>query len=471
MKSNLKTLFALLIAVVIAFGSVSLGLAANLPATDDNPRVGEGNTMPAWYPVYPTNFTFYHDENAPRVNDDADLFTASEEQELESLILSVRNQLQRDVVIYTTDTSYGLSHKILAADFYDFNGYGYDTEREGFCLLICMETGNRGFYTCGTGSETMSLHTEEVANELDDDLEYYIKRAVNGNGTYYEAVENWVIGIYNLYTKGMTYAPEWQPDRGTSFTRTNNASALRVVDDAQVLTGDQVIKLTSQAKAISDKYGVDVVVHTSRTSYSMYMQEYSDAFYKYNGYGFGSNFDGILLTAFPSTYYDDDADSMQVVMTVSGKAADRMNETKEERLLDHYKSNAAGGRYYEGISDWLSATEHYLKTGRVPRSGMYWVVRTLIASAVGAIFGGITLSGAKKKMRPVRAQVNADYYIDRNQLNIQSLGDNLLYTTTSRTYSPVERSSSSSGGGGRSSYSGSYHGSSGSSHSGSGRSF
>ena len=38
MKSNLKTLFALLIAVVIAFGSVSFGLAANLPATDENPR-------------------------------------------------------------------------------------------------------------------------------------------------------------------------------------------------------------------------------------------------------------------------------------------------------------------------------------------------------------------------------------------------------------------------------------------------
>ena len=114
------------------------------------------------------------------------------------------------------------------------------------------------------------------------------------------------------------------------------------------------------------------------------------------------------------------------------------------------------------------------KTGRVPRTGGYWGWIAVLGAIVGAIFGGITLGAAKSKMAVPRVKQTAIDYLERDSLRINRVQDQYLNTTTTRKYSPVERSSgggSSGGGGGRSSYSSSYSGSSGTSHSGSGRSF
>jgi hypothetical protein len=67
----------------------------------------------------------------------------------------------------------------------------------------------------------------------------------------------------------------------------------------------------------------------------------------------------------------------------------------------------------------------------------------------------------------------AGAYLVRDALRIDNVLDQYTGTTTNKRYSPVQRSSGGGGssGGGRSSYSSSYSGSSGTSHSGSGRSF
>ena len=45
-----------------------------------------GNGLPSWYPDDVSSFKFYHDEKAPRVVDNADLFTDSEERAMEARI-------------------------------------------------------------------------------------------------------------------------------------------------------------------------------------------------------------------------------------------------------------------------------------------------------------------------------------------------------------------------------------------------
>ena len=71
---------------------------------------------------------------------------------------------------------------------------------------------------------------------------------------------------------------------------------------------------------------------------------------------------------------------------------------------------------------------------------------------------------------------NADAYLVSGSLHVKNLGDDFLDSTVSRQYRPEkqETRSSDSGGSsssGRSSYSSSYSGSSGNTHSGSGRNF
>ena len=113
-----------------------------------------------------------------------------------------------------------------------------------------------------------------------------------------------------------------------------------------------------------------------------------------------------------------------------------------------------------------------LKTGRVTRTPGYWGLIAVLGAFVGAAFGGIALSVAKRKMAVPRVKQTATDYLERDSLHIADVQDQYLNTTTTRKYSPVERSSGGgSSGGGGSSYSSSYSGSSGTSHSGSGRSF
>ena len=151
-----------------------------------------------------------------------------------------------------------------------------------------------------------------------------------------------------------------------------------------------------------------------------------------------------------------------------------MTEVNLERLESKVSNKNITGSGYEALSLGLKDLEHMEKTGRVPRTAGYWSWIAVLGAIVGAIFGGITLSVAKSKMAVPRVKQTALDYLERDSLRINSVQDQYLNTTTTRKYSPVERSSgggSSGGGGGRSSYSSSYSGSSGTSHSGSGRSF
>ena len=123
----------------------------------------------------------------------------------------------------------------------------------------------------------------------------------------------------------------------------------------------------------------------------------------------------------------------------------------------------------EACEQWLRELEHMKKTGRVPQSVGSWLLTVLGSILGGSAVGGISLGKAKLGMRAPRLQTNADAYLVAGTMQIRNAGDTLINTTTSRRYAPITRSSS--GGGGGSSYSSSFSGSSGSSHSGSGRSF
>ena len=438
---------------------------ADHPADVASGQDGRGGTegKPAWYPDDPAHFEKYHDPAAPRVVDVADLFTGEQEAAMEARLGEIRAELGKDIVIFTDVSSYDLGHDIYSADFYDFNGYGIGDEYEGVCLFICMDTAHRGFWTCCTGPETRALFTESIANQLDDRLFDYMV-----DGDYGDGVADWIENFRNLYRTGMPFPPAWLPEGG-AYTRTHDAAALRVVDELGALSGEELQSLTAQAKAISDKYGVDVAVATLRNTTDRFNRDFIDFYYEVKGYGFGENYDGILLTLVRDDYH-----STSCYVSGYGKGGEKLTEVNLERLESKVSNKNITGSGYEALSLGLKDLEHMEKTGRVPRTAGYWSWIAVLGAIVGAIFGGITLSVAKSKMAVPRVTQTALDYLERDSLRINSVQDQYLNTTTTRKYSPVERSSgggSSGGGGGRSSYSSSYSGSSGTSHSGSGRSF
>ena len=419
---------------------------------------------PPWYPEDPERFSFFHvGEKAPRVVDAADIFTAAEERGLEARVGELRRELQKDLVIYTDSTDYGLGHDICAADFYDYSGYGCGDDYEGVCLFICMDPDNRGWWCCCTGPETKGLYTEEIANLMDDALYEYMV-----DGAYAEGVADWVENFRRLYVKGAPFAPEWYPEAGAALTPFHSADAPRVVDELGLLTEPELAELTAQAAAIAQKYGVDVAIHTMESPWGLDYDEVSRAYYTHMGYGVGENYDGILLNVFKREGYY--ATSR---ITGFGSVNDRLSEVNHERMWNAFNDHSDNARYAAGAAQWLRQVDHMLRTGRVARSSGYWALIAFLGTLCGSIFGGVALWRAKAAMAVPVEKTDADAYFDGSS-RISDAGRELLYSTTSRRYDPEEEPSSRGSSGGsshRSSYSSSYRGSSGRSHSGSGRRF
>ena len=430
--------------------------------TEVNKRVGEGSSLPAWYPADPGSFQPYHNEAAKRVVDTADIFTDAEEAELEACLLRIRRELDRDLVICTDVSSYGLDQSIYAADFFDYNGYGCGDEYEGACLFICMDPEDRGWWVACTGSETMDLYTEDFANEMDDRLYEFMVE-----GRYAEGVTDWAENFRNLYRTGMPFPPAWYPEGGKPGPRRNDSASPRVDDSYGLFTENEAAALREKAAAISADYGIDVVIHTARSSGSLTPEEYAELYYECGGYGLGPDYDGILLTLF-SPYYD------QPTVYASGTALEKLNDRNLGRILIFVQDKAKEGKHYQAADGFLDRVRHMEKTGRVPRSPVYWALMSVLSLIAGSIFGGFSLAGARKRMAVPQLQENADQYMVGGPAQVQELANRLIGTSTSRKYIPPVTKSSGGGSSSsshRSSYSRSYSGSSGRSHSGSGRKF
>lgn len=420
--------------------------------------------LPDWFPDDPANFEKFHDETAPRVVDLADIFSDEDEAEMEERLAEIREEVQRDIVVYTDVTSYGFGEAVWSADFYDFNGYGIGDEFEGACLFINMDPNDRGWWVCCTGPDTRNLYSELYANQMDDELYEYMAA-----GEYTEGVKTWIETFRRLYVKGMPYAPEWMPDRDEDWERTHNSELPRIADDAGLFTEEEIAGLTEKAKSISDKYGIDVAVATTDSAGGMYLYDYAEKYYRYNGLGFGDDYDGLLLVMARNGY------GSECEVYASGKGADKMTDVNRSRLLSFCESDLASGNSYRAADGWLNNVRHMEKTGRVSRSLLYWLLTSLGGLAAGSAVGGVSLGGAKSRMAVPKPQVNADRYVVPDSLRVRKAGDQYLRSRKTRTYIPPaqDKSSHSSGGSsGHSTFSSSYSGHhSSTTHSGSGRKF
>lgn len=87
----------------------------------------------------------------PRLVDDADLLTDSEESALLGKLDQISETHQCDVVVVTTDSLEGKGSTQYADDFFDYNGYGMGTDDAGILLLVSMEDRDWAMSTHGFG--------------------------------------------------------------------------------------------------------------------------------------------------------------------------------------------------------------------------------------------------------------------------------------------------------------------------------
>lgn len=118
-------------------------------------------------------------EHPSRLVDEADLLSGSEARELEALLDDISEEAQLDVVIVTVDSLDGMYARDYADDYFDYNGYGMGSGKDGILLLVAMEDREWWISTRGFGIRAFT----------DAGLEYIEDRIIPelSDGDYSEA--------------------------------------------------------------------------------------------------------------------------------------------------------------------------------------------------------------------------------------------------------------------------------------------
>ena len=90
--------------------------------------------------------------SAPRLIDNADCLTDSEEKNVLSLLDEISTRQQMDLVIVTVPSLGGKTSEAYADDFYDYNGYSKD----GILLLVAVESRDWAISTSGYGIKALT---------------------------------------------------------------------------------------------------------------------------------------------------------------------------------------------------------------------------------------------------------------------------------------------------------------------------
>lgn len=121
---------------------------------------------------------------ADRVADEATLLTAEEAQTLRTKLDEISIQYQCDVAIVTTnskDINSEYDAMVYADDFFDYNGYGIGSGKDGIILLISINDNGRFYWFSAHGYGSTAFSDNDTEN-MGKQIVPYLK-----DGDYYSA--------------------------------------------------------------------------------------------------------------------------------------------------------------------------------------------------------------------------------------------------------------------------------------------
>lgn len=148
--------------------------------------------------VMPAMFVYAADD-MPRLVDEADLLSDSDEAELLGKLDEISERQQMDIVVLTVNSLEGKSPEEYADDFYDYNGYGFGDGRDGILFLISMGEREMCMSTTGYG---ITAFTDAGQNYIYDQIMTYIK-----DGDYATAFTTFATQCDGFITQARTGEP------------------------------------------------------------------------------------------------------------------------------------------------------------------------------------------------------------------------------------------------------------------------
>ena len=399
------------------------------------------------------------------VHDYAELLTEEEIDDLRKIIDDLVYDLGLDLVIVTTDDNEGLTSEAYADDFYDYNGYGLGTNKDGLLMLIDMDERRVHISTTGLGIDYFN----------DADIEWLLDGIFEHlpDGDYYNSCRQFLVDVeYHVQSKAAEMADKIKRNELRDILASNSGDY--AFDFMGVLTKDQLSSLNSRLTELSRKGTANILLFVG----SEYFSDSSGATLPSVAY-YSASIDKLNLTSpsefpfiivtlnsqtkaidvFSTSQRDFDMpsslfyQSKLTQLLASNSIATALNSFVDEvgpeldRIWNDY--NSIGGQ----ISRFFASIQEGIFNDRTP-----------LAAGISAIFALITalvLKSSQSNSMPPAPSLST---YTNDSVQVKHSTDQFLRTHTARSAKPKQSSSS---GGGTSTHTSS----SGSSHGGGGRSF
>lgn len=263
-----------------------------------------------------------------------------------------------------------------------------------------------------------------------------------------------------------------------------------VIDNADVLTDEQEASLEADLAGLGGANSLEIGILTVDSYEGKDPQAYADDFYDYNGFGYGANYDGLIIV-YNTGLLDG---NRNLTVSTCGRAIQLFSDAETEKIFDlmipYIKSGDCyaafttfvaacelsvdgtfiddggyDGGYDDGYdygydSDYDSSYDDGFEWTGVYRDGtpLYYIP---VALVIGFVIAFIIVKIQASKLKSVRQKVDAADYVADVMLTGQS--DRFLYRDIKKIPKPKDNTSSRPGS--------SHMGSSGRSHGGGSRSF
>ena len=244
------------------------------------------------------------------------------------------------------------------------------------------------------------------------------------------------------------------------------ASGPRIVDRADLLTDAQEETLEQKAQAISQEYGMDVVIVTVYDLEGATASAYADDYFDDNGYGIGSSRSGVLFLIA--------LESQNWAISTSGETIYALTDYGIEQIFRSIAADLSSDRFYAAFDSYLDQLPRYFQAyqdghpidgnpdsgyngpGYIdppygddvvyydPEPGISDVFRIIgVSLLIGAAVSVITILIMRSQMNTARSQKDAGSYLVSGSYCLRRSQDIFLYSRVTRSPRPK----SNSGGG------------------------
>ena len=215
------------------------------------------------------------------------------------------------------------------------------------------------------------------------------------------------------------------------------ANDTRLVDEAQLLTSSEAAEIESYLDEISERQKFDVVIHTTYDTNGQYIRDYADDYFDYNGYGFGSKYDGCILVI--------DMSGRDWWISGCGRGVENIDSETIDMIGEEITPYLSSGDYYDAMITYADLCDKYCDGS--PYNWFFGIVFSLV---VGFGIALISVFVMKGKLKSVRRQPAAKDYLVAGSMNVTSSRDIFLYRNVTRRAKPKENSGSHTSSSGRS---------------------